>query len=84
MNDVGLLWFTKYGIRASGVAAKLVYNQPRNVAKIFLLQMLFGTDFGTVFDANPTARFNTPVGKLGGAIDIHPTVNIADTVGLDF
>jgi hypothetical protein len=77
------LWFTKYGLRSLGVAAKLLKDHPENVAKLFLIETLFG-DIPTVFDVNPGGRFGDVFSKLESSFEGIATINLADTVFPDW
>jgi hypothetical protein len=70
LNDVGVLWFTKYGLRSIAIAGRLLRDHPDNVAKLFLTENLFGIDIPTPLDFHPDSR-------IGGLLD--KAVDIADT-----
>lgn len=78
-NDIGFLWFTKYGLRSIGVAARLAVDHPENVAKLYLTETLFG-DISTVMDFNAPGRFGSVWGRLESGIESIAPINFAEAL----
>ena len=76
LNDIGLLWFTKYGLRTIGIAAELVIKHPDRIAALFMLEHLFG-EVSTVLDFNPDGRIGNIFDRADGVEKIAPLAFLA-------
>ncbi|UOX40291.1 virion-encapsulated RNA polymerase [Vibrio phage PhiImVa-1] len=71
MNDIGILWFSKYLIRVQKTIAQMFLEHPARVLSILLAQGLTGVDLPTTlgsFAQDPTSRLGDPISATGNAI----------------
>jgi len=54
LNDMGILWFTKYYIRIQKILAKTLANNPSRVMSLLMLDFMSGDSIATVYDTAPT------------------------------
>jgi hypothetical protein len=80
-NDIGMLWFTKYGLRTMGVAASLLVNHPGRVATLFMGEHLFG-EVSTVLDLNPGGRVGNVFDRADAVEKIAPWAFLESTLGV--
>jgi hypothetical protein len=71
LNDIGIVWFSKYLIRVQKTIVKLFLENPARVISLLLVQGLAGLDLPTTlgsFAQDPATRLGDPVSATGNAI----------------
>lgn len=73
LNDMGMLWFTKYYIRIQKILLKTFINKPGRVISLLLMDFMTGDSVSTVYDSylstdnvlNRTGLPDDPIDLLG-------------------
>lgn len=76
LNDIGIVWFSKYLIRVQKTIAQMFLENPARVISLLLVQGLSGVDLPSTlgsFAQDPTTRLGDPISATGNAIsDLTP------------